>query len=115
MGPQCPVGQQDSWLASGSLLASGMGFSASLWTGPSRRWKWFSVFESSSTEAMTCTSEGCDFTRTKTLLALWPHPSKTQGRKAEAPQSLMTGLAGRAQARGLSSESGTCPIYLRVG
>lgn len=75
----------------------------------------FSVFESLSIEAMTWTSEGCDFTRAKTLLALWPHPSKTQGRKAEAPQGLMVGLAGRAQARGLSSESGTCPFYLRVG
>lgn len=75
----------------------------------------FSVFESSSIEAMTWTSEGCDFTRAKTLLALWPHPSKTQGRKAEVPWSLVAGLAGRAQARGPSSESGTCPIYLRVG
>lgn len=27
----------------------------------------------------------------------------------------MAGLAGRAQARGLSSEFRTCPIYLRVG
>lgn len=68
-----------------------------------------------SIESMTWTSEGCDFTRAKTLLALWSHPSKTQGRKAEAPQSLTAGLAGRAQTRGLSSESRTCPIYLRVG
>lgn len=74
-----------------------------------------SEFESLSIEAMTWTSEGCDFTRAKTLLALWPHPSKTQGRKAEAPRGLMVGLAGRAQARGLSSESGACPFYLRVG
>lgn len=25
MGPQCPVGQQESWLGSGRLLASGWG------------------------------------------------------------------------------------------
>lgn len=25
MGPQCPVGQQESWLVSGRLLASGWG------------------------------------------------------------------------------------------
>lgn len=42
----------------------------------------FSVFESSSIEAMTWTSEGCDFTRAKTLLALWPIlPRRREGRQ----------------------------------
>lgn len=67
----------------------------------------FLVFESSSIEAMTWTSEGYDLTRAETLLALWPLPSKTQRREAEAPLSLMV--------KDLSSESRTCLIYLRVG
>lgn len=75
----------------------------------------FLVFESSSIEAMTWTSEGYDLTRAETLLALWPLPSKTQRREAEAPLSLMVSLAGRAQVKDLSSESRTCLIYLRVG
>lgn len=75
----------------------------------------FLVFESSSIEAIAWASEGCDFTRAETPLALWPFPSKTQGSEAEAPPSLMVSLAGRAQAKGLSSESRTRPIYLRVG
>lgn len=72
----------------------------------------FSVFESSSIEAMTWASEGCDFKRTGPLLALWPLPS--QGREAEAPLGLLVNLACRAQAR-VFPQSRECPVYLRVG
>lgn len=42
-------------------------------------------------------------------------PSFQDRREAEAPLRLMVSLAGRAQAKGLSSESRICLIYLRVG
>lgn len=53
MGPQCPVGQQESWLVFRSLLAQAGVLCQSLYWPFKEVEVVFSVFESSSIEAMT--------------------------------------------------------------
>lgn len=97
MGPQCSVGQQESWLVSGACWPQAGVLCQSL------DWPFMevevvvSVFESSGIEAVTWASEGCDFTRTETLLALCPS-LQDSGKGGRGSSGLLVSLAGRAQA-----------------